>query len=285
MAVTFRAAGTAFHSGSATTVTLSKPASTQQGDYMIAFLHAQSSTATVDWSAPAGWTKIGPAFTAQSSPQRVTSTYAKFAGSSEPSTYDFTSPQAGTRLTAVIHSYTGVDPTTPVVAHSGFAVGSVSTASINILAFSQSTEHYTVQIMASQHTSPYSYALVSNPNGLTLLSEVFRASGATQNPPSEDTTVSRTAMRIWGGIAPSGGITAHAITLVDQFAQACSYMIALNAAGGTSMPTVSPTIIGHTTATSSGTSSTITINPSTNLVGIPPLAGDWILAVFTAPSA
>lgn len=81
----------------------------------------------------------------------------------------------------------------------------------------------------AQYSSPNSYALTSYTGGLTLQSSVFRASGATQDPPSEDTTVSRTSMHIWHGVPAAGGVPAHVITSIDSFAQRCAALISLNA--------------------------------------------------------
>lgn len=283
MAVALRGIATGTHTSNQATITLNKPSLSQAGDYLVAFLHCQSSISSSDWTPPSGWTKIGPSFTASSSTQRVTSMFAKFAGSSEPSTYDFGSPDTVTRLLGVIHAYSGVDTTTPVAASSGFTGTSTGAQTINIPAFASSANLFTIEMSAGQYTSPNSYALTSNTSGLTLESSVYRASGATQNPPSEDTSVSRSAMRVWDGIAVSGGISAHGITTTGSFAQMCAALISLNAAtGGGAQPTVTPTIIGHTTVRSSGSTSPYTVDPAVNLVNGPVATDDWILAVFTS---
>lgn len=46
-----------------------------------------------------------------------------------------------------------------------------------------------------------------------------------------------------------------------------------------------PTITGHTTSTGSGGSSSITVNPTSNLVGTAVADGDWIIITFMSPSA
>ncbi len=282
--VSFRSAGASAGTGSSATLTLGLPTGTVTGDYLVAFVHSQSSAATVDWTPPSGWTKIGPAFTANSSTQRATSMFAKFAGSSEPSTFAFTAPGAVSRIIGVIHAYSGVDTTTPVGASSGFTATASASATLNVPAFTASSNLFTIEMSAAQYASPNSYALSSYTGGLTLESSVFRASGATQNPPSEDTTVSRSAMRIWDGMAPSGGVPAHVITTTGTFAQRAAALISLNAAtsGGGSQPTVTPTIIGHTTARSSGATSPFTVDPSVNLVGSSVATDDWIIAIFTS---
>jgi hypothetical protein len=281
LSVALRSAGAATHASNVSTLIINKPAVIQEGDYLIAFLHNQSSASATDWTPPSGWTKIGPAFTATTSSQRVTSMFGKFAGSSEPSTYSFGSSDATTRVLGVIHAYSGVDTTTPVAASSGFTGTTSGAQTINVPAFAGAANLYTIEMSAGQYTSPSSYALSSNTSGLTLHSEVYRASGATQNPPSEDTTVSRSAMRVWGGMAGSSGISAHSITTTGSFAQMCAALISLNVAT-VAQPTATPTVIGHTTGISSGSSGTISINPATNLVGSAVAADDWVLAIFTS---
>lgn len=282
MAVALRAAGTGVNASNLATLTLGKPTATQTGDYLIAFLHCQASNATVDWTPPSGWTKIGPAFTASSSPQRVTSMFAKFAGSSEPSTYDFGSPDTVTRLLGVVHAYSGVDTTTPVAASSGYTATTTAATTLNVAAFAASSNLFTIEMTAAQYISPNSYSLSSYTGGLTLESSVYRASGATQNPPSEDTTVSRSSMRVWDGIAPAGGVPAHAITTSGPFAQRCAALISLNATITGTQPTTTPVVIGHTTAKSSGSTSPFTVDPAFNLVNGSVATDDWILAVFTS---
>ena len=287
MAVALRAAGTGTHVSSGTTLTLNLPAGTQEGDYLIAFIHSQASTATVDFAPPAGWTKIGPSFTPNSATNRVTSMFAKFAGSSEASTYVFTAPLTGDRMLGVIHAYTGVNTMTPVAASSGFSNITVSSNTLNVAAFPASSSCYTIQMSTSQFASPYSYALTSYTGGLTLQSEVFRASGATQNPPSEDISVSRSCMRIWSGMADGSGIGAHAIVTAGQASQSTAALICLNEAA---VPTADlPTLAGWTTdfsrinetptPTAGDTAHAATLTMDAPYDGLPPQVGDFYVLV------
>lgn len=283
MPVALRAAGAGTHIGSGSTLTLSLPLGTVSGDYLIAFVHSQASASTNDFTPPAGWAKIGPSFAASSTADRVTSMFAKFASGAEPSTYDFATPLTSGRMLGIIHAYSGVDTTTPVAASSGFSHITVPSATLNVAAFPASSSLYTIEFGTSQYAPPDSYVVSSYTGGLSLQSEVFRASGATQNPPSEDTTVSRTAFRIWNGVANAGGVVAHAITTTGIAAQSCMALIALNASsggGGGGGGTTTPMIVGHTTATGGGATSTYTINPSTNRVGSSVQADDWVIAII-----
>lgn len=277
MAVTFRSAGASAGVSTGTTLTLDVPPSIVAGDYLIAFVHSQATTATSDWTPPSGWTKIGPDFTPSSSPQRVTSMFAKFATGSEPTTYTFTSPISGARSVGVIHAYTGVDATTPVAASSGFSALAATAATLDVSAFSAADGRYTIEMTTAQYASPNSYALSSYTGGLALTSSVFRASGTIQDPPSEDTTVSRTAMHIWQGVPAAGGVPAHVITSAGSFTQRCAALISLNAAGsGGGTVTVTPSIVGHTAASSvSMAGSTFDIDGSTVAVG------DWIIVTLS----
>lgn len=277
MAVTFRSAGASAGLTTGANLTLDVPPSIVAGDYLIAFVHSQATTATSDWTPPSGWTKIGPVFTASSTPQRVTSMFAKFATGSEPTTYTFTSPISGARSVGVIHAYTGVDATTPVAASSGFTAVATIAATLNVSAFSASDGLYTIEMTTAQYAGPNSYALSSYTGGLTLASSVFRAAGATQDPPSEDTTVSRTAMHIWQGVPAAGGVPAHVITSAGSFTQRCAALISLNAAGsGGGTVVVTPSIVGHIAANSIPTGSTFDIDGSTVAVG------DWIIVILSS---
>jgi hypothetical protein len=281
VAVAFRSAGTSGSQGSGATLTLGLPAGAQSGDYLIAFLSSQSTVSTADWSPPGGWTKIGPSFTASSSSQRVTSMFAKFAGGSEPSTYDFTNDNSTVRQVGIIHAYTGVHATVPVAASSGFTATSTAATTLNVSAFPAASNLYTIQLTAAQYASPNSYAISSYTGGLSLQSSVFRASGATQDPPSEDTSVSRAAMRVHQGSVATGGMPAHVITTTGSFAQMCTAIISLNPASVTT-PVVVPNVAGHTTSTSSGSSGTFTVDPGVNLVGAAAATDDWIILTLSS---
>ncbi len=288
MAVALRAAAAGSHLGSGATITLDKPVGIEEGDYLIAFLHSQVSAATSDFIPPAGWTKIGPTFTANNAAQRVTSMFAKFAGSSEPGTYTFDVPQAGARTLGVVHAYSGVNTTNPVAASSGFSVIGTANNTLNVAAFPASDSLYTIEISGSQFAAPDSYALSSYTGGLTLQSEVFRASGATHNPPSEDTTVSRSYLRVWNGMVGAGGVPAHVITTTGVASQRCAALIALNAA---SIPTADlPTLAGWTTdyrpanesltPTSGDTAHPVTLTMSASYSGLAPVVGDYYVLVL-----
>ncbi len=284
MAVSFRAAGTSASLSSGSTLTLGLPTGTQSGDYLIAFVHDQTTAATVDFTPPAGWSKIGPAFTASSAPQRVTSMFAKFATGSEPATFDFTTPGVGGRVVGIIHGYSGVDSTSPVAASSGFSQNGSTSTSLSVAAFAGSSSLYTIEFSSSQYASPASYALSGYTGGLTLQSEVFRSASATQTPPSpEDTAASRTAMRVWQGMADAGGVPAHTITTgsANQF---CAALIALSPAVGA--PAATPTISGYMpyallaniTATAGDTAHAVTVNPqAAGVVGASLAVGDWMV--------
>ncbi len=95
---------------------ISKPASTTNGDVMIAHVSASSTAqgAGVTVSAPPGWTTVRD--TPNGSSLRG-ATYSKVAGASEPASYTFTL-SAPAAAAGGIASYTGVDTSAPVEASS-----------------------------------------------------------------------------------------------------------------------------------------------------------------------
>lgn len=261
------------------TLTLSAPGTIQAGDYLIAFIHDQSSVATVDISS-SGWTRIGPAFVASSVTQRITAMYAKVATGSEPGSYSFTLPTSGSRVVGFISAFSGVDIANPIAATSSMYAESSSSQFIWVGPETSFGNKYTLELWAANFSSPDSYAHQSIDHGFEMLGQGYNPAGA------ENTGVSRSAIRVWSGVAPGDGTHIHYITTTGQSSQRAVSMVALNEAGGGSPPpeeTLTPSIIGHTTATSSGATGTITVNPATNLVNGPVATDDWIILIMTSP--
>ncbi|MGB4759610.1 MAG: glycerophosphodiester phosphodiesterase family protein [Candidatus Saccharimonadales bacterium] len=276
MAVAFRSQGaTAATNG--TTLTLAMPSGVQSGDYLIAYIHNQNSGSTADISS-SGWTRINAAFTASDFATRTTGMYAKFAGGSEPSDYSFTIPTTGTRSMGFIAAYTGVDTGSPVYFASAYSKSSSAGTTLNVAADTTPDGHFTIELWAANYASPNSYALSSYTGGLTLLGSAYNPAGA------ENTGVSRSALMVWQGNAGSGGIPAHVVTTTGQAAHMNASIVSLNPAGGGGGIVTTPTIVGHTTSTGSGSSSSFTLDPDVNRTGFSIGTGDWILVVFTSAS-
>ena len=98
----------------ATSLTITRPAGTVQGDVLVAAIVVDGGTG-VTVTPPAGWTL------ARSETQGTnlrTSVYTRPAGGSEPASYVFTL-SAARKVAGSISAYTGVDTTTPVEANAG----------------------------------------------------------------------------------------------------------------------------------------------------------------------
>lgn len=130
MAVAFRsAASTNSGTGTGSTVTLTKPASTATDDVLIASLNVAGGT-SIDITPPAGWTLIRRT-------DQTTAfshfTYWKAAGGSEPANYAFSVVLVGTatasnrRYAASILSFTGASTTAPVHAEATQSTASDTT--------------------------------------------------------------------------------------------------------------------------------------------------------------
>lgn len=275
MAVALRSQAVA--SGStAATLTLSTPVGVQDGDYLIAFIHSQASGSSSDISL-SGWTRINAAFIPSDNGSRVTGIFAKIATSSEPANFVFTVPGTGTRSVGFIAAYSGVDTTSPVAYSSAYTKNSSSGSSLNISSDSGSANYFTIELWAANYASPNSYALGSYTGGLSLLGEAYNPAGA------ENTGVSRSALRVWQGNVDVTGMPSHVIT-TGTAAQMSVSTVSLNASSSVGGVLVTPTIIGHTTASNSGSGATITLNPETNRVGVSLAISDWVIAVFTSAS-
>lgn len=94
---------------SGTTITVSKPTGTVDGDVLIAMISVRASSSSTI-TAPSGWTLVGSAGTASST---RTAVYYRVAGTSEPTSYQWTSDLAITDAVGLILRYTPSAPTTP----------------------------------------------------------------------------------------------------------------------------------------------------------------------------
>lgn len=91
------------HTEGVTSLTITKPASTAEGDLLIAHISHVSSDTTAH-AAPAGWTNITT--TAQGTVQRV-STWFKVAGGAEAADYAFTKGVGNADMIGAIMRFTG----------------------------------------------------------------------------------------------------------------------------------------------------------------------------------
>ncbi len=113
----FRSVSTATQASSAA-VTVNKPTGTALGDVLIAYFTVYPAAVSVTLPAPTGWTAIGSTTSYTSADQIYSQAFYKVAGSSEPSSYNFTS-SAAKPCDISIMAYTGVDGNNPVDVSSG----------------------------------------------------------------------------------------------------------------------------------------------------------------------
>ncbi|MGB4761921.1 MAG: glycerophosphodiester phosphodiesterase family protein [Candidatus Saccharimonas sp.] len=275
MAVALRSQGTVA-AVQASALVLSIPSGVQAGDYLIAFIHNQYSSSTVD-AACAGWTRINAAFISSDYGTRTTGMYAKFATGSEPANYSFSVSSSG-RSMGFIAAYTGVDTTTPVYYASLYTKNVTSATTLNVAADASTANHFTIELWAANYASPNSYALSSYTGGLTLLGSAYNPTGA------ENTGLSRSALMVWQGNAGSGGVPSHVITTAGSAAHMSASIVSLTPAGGGGGVITTPTVAGHTTAHSNGVASTFNLDPEVNRVGFSAAVNDWIIVVLTSAS-
>lgn len=276
MAVALRSQGAAAATSTGSTLVLTAPAGIQSGDYLIAFIHNQNSSSTVDTTG-SGWTRINTPFIANDYGSRTTGMYAKVATGSEPSNYTFTVSSAG-RSVGFIAAYSGVDTGSPIYYASTYTKVTSSSTTLNVAADATTANHFTIEQWAANYTTSNSYALSSYTGGLSLLGSGYSPSGA------ENTSVSRSAMMVWQGNVGIGGMPAHSITTAGAAAHMCVSMVCLTPLGGGGGTVTTPKIVGHTTGTSTTAASTLVLNPETNRVGFAVATNDWIIAILSSAS-
>src|SRR5213078_3045478 len=105
------------NAGSATSLSISRPAATVANDVMVALITAHGSSSVPTITPPAGWTLI--VNTTQGGQNRAVSTYWKVAGTAGagPGPYAFT--VSSSRVAGGISAYSNVDTTNPIDASGG----------------------------------------------------------------------------------------------------------------------------------------------------------------------
>ena len=111
---------TATTAGSSTSLTVAKPSGVAAGDTMIAAVDVRVA-ASVTLVAPSGWTLIRRDSNTSGYAALTQALYYRIAGSSEPGSWTWTFGASAAAAGAVV-SFSGVDTTSPVDAHSGVYV-------------------------------------------------------------------------------------------------------------------------------------------------------------------
>lgn len=111
---------------SGTTITVSKPTGTVDGDVLIGMISVRASSSPTI-TAPSGWTLVGSALTSSST---TTAVYYRVAGTSEPTSYQWTSDLAITDAVGLILRYTPSAPTTPPGTIDASGMGSIASPAV-----------------------------------------------------------------------------------------------------------------------------------------------------------
>lgn len=155
--ITFRADAHARTTG--TTLTVSKPTGTVEGDVMIALL-AYYSALTIN-SAPAGWTLLTTQTGGTDAGIKV---YYKVAGASEPASYAWTI-SAGDDFVGIISTFYNVNTTTPIDAYGG--QGGTTTTTLTAPSITTTVANTHLVYLAGFNDANVTGASATAPSGMT----------------------------------------------------------------------------------------------------------------------
>lgn len=167
---------------SGTTITLNVPSGYQTGDLLVAALRSQASASATDWTN-AAFTRVGPAFSANSSTARVTGFFVHEITGTEPASYTFTAG-ATARMVGALFLVRGADPSW--VAYYSSTTGDGITNGRTIPSYTASDPALVLEFAAAEFSSPNDHIPTNYPDNFTQLAEVFT--------PGLITSVSRTYM-------------------------------------------------------------------------------------------
>ncbi|MDB5160389.1 MAG: hypothetical protein JWO99_652 [Candidatus Saccharibacteria bacterium] len=187
-------ATSAWNASAVTTLTINKPTGVQDGDYLVAFLRAQSAGATADWTS-SGWSRISFAFAASQAGPRLIGIYAlpvPSAASLGATSFTFTFTGTTSRVIGTIAIVRGVDLTSPVVATSPSYGGTNITNGTRITGYTNSATTNALSLgMAGGEL------VAGNTNAITITSSATVSTiytNDTANDGTSGTTGSRTAI-------------------------------------------------------------------------------------------
>lgn len=186
---------------STNSITVSVPHSIAgAGDYMVLVLSCQGAAASEwDVSAISGATRLGPLHISNDSNTRTRQLYGVPYNAGLPSSYTLTSPAGSSnRHVAFFMVFSGVDVAAALLSAST-SWGTRPNSNTARQSAGETSGEYTLDVFISEYSAGQSWALSSYTGGLTNLYE----DGSPGLP--EDTGVSRTAIKIWGGYTPVGG--------------------------------------------------------------------------------
>ena len=203
-----------------------KPAGIANGDILLVWLRCQATNWTADWTKPAGWSRVGPDFSANRSDGRVNGWYAHVVtdAGSEPANYDFTGYNTSSRREGVLIVVRGALtyplPSGRTTNYLGTVTGTTAVTAAAITPTNTNSEpQLHLVAAASEFSSPNNHVPTAYPSGFTTVAEVVG--------PSSSTSVSRTysyigAKEVAAGAttgtatvtwAVTASVVAHAITI------------------------------------------------------------------------
>jgi len=167
---------------SASSITLNTPSGAQSGDLLVAHISSALFASATDATPPSGWTRVGPAFVASTTSNRVTGWWQRTVTGSEPTTHTFTFSGANRVVGAVslIRSTAG----TPVVVGSSSTIpGLVSSDGHSALPATTSKGFLGNLVLlghTGEHTAGSSHTVTTIPAGFTQAASVVSTTDTAQ---------------------------------------------------------------------------------------------------------
>lgn len=222
---------TSVFNSTTSTFNISRPSGVAVGDYIMVVVRGQTGSASTDVSSP-GFTRMGPAFTANSVAARLNGFYGRQVADvgTEPTQYNFTFTQTGgaARIIAVAFIIRGVDLTNPVLGYGSVYEGTSIAGGKQVDPFAISSVPGLQLFMGgSEFAANNDHTPVTLPSGFTPVTSFVSGS---------DITVSRTYLWVGQQEVAASPTSAASITWNAQVAPAAESIVLL----GTSVVPASP---------------------------------------------
>jgi hypothetical protein len=162
------AAQTVF-AGTGASVTVNVPSGYQTGDLLVAALRNQASNSPTDWDN-ASFTRVGPAFVANSSSARVTGFYSHEITGSEPMSYTFTIGVPASRIVGAMFLVRGADPAW--VAYYNSITGDTITNGRTVPSYTANDPALVLEFAASEFAAPNDHIPSNYPDNFSQMAEV-----------------------------------------------------------------------------------------------------------------
>lgn len=188
----------AWNSVAGNTLTISKPAGVQDGDYLVAFLRSQSPSATTDWSST-GWARISTAFLASQTGPRLIGIYGLAVPSAtalSATSFTFTFSGGTGRVIGAIAIVRNVDLTSPVVAVSTPYGGNTITNGSQVTTYADSagTNSLALALYGGELVNGNTNAITVGSTPTRTLTTVY--TNDTANDGTTGTSASRTTIAV-----------------------------------------------------------------------------------------